>query len=138
VAIRPRWPVLDAHLSWDKWARTDSRLGLLTQHAQHTRTSPVTGTVFHLTTYNRTIILDSADAWCVLIVGWTLNPLGHHILASASNPLLPVITRLPTIFFLMFPTSRFCLSFITLNYTIINNLLFCVFLLLNLVRVLLL
>jgi len=29
VAILPGWPVPNGHLSWDKWPRIDSRLGLL-------------------------------------------------------------------------------------------------------------
>ena len=56
MAIWPGWSVPDAHLSCDKWLRTDSRLGLLTQHAQHTRTPPVIETVSHLTTYDRTAV----------------------------------------------------------------------------------
>jgi hypothetical protein len=66
VAIWPGWSVSDGHLSQDKWPRTDSSLGLLTQHAQHTRTSPATGTVSGLTTYNRTIALGFMHEACWL------------------------------------------------------------------------
>jgi hypothetical protein len=53
--VYPGWPFVLGHLSWAIRPGTDSRLGLLTQHAPATRTPLATGTVSHLTTYDRTL-----------------------------------------------------------------------------------
>jgi hypothetical protein len=84
-AIWPGWSVLNAHLSWDKWARTDSSIGLLTQHAHHPRVRPVTGKVSYLIIRCRTIvpglcdvhkpllIVDIVLTWVIFAI-WSFDP----------------------------------------------------------------